>query len=170
MSFAKVTGGKGLNLLVPLRRTHDWPHVAEFAAGGRKRSSGRPPIAIRRCCRSALWQGARSLSTTCAKPCWQGPPSIVALYSTRSGEGARVAAPVSWRELGRHRSARSFQRPIDALSVARAISRSGAARKRRIVQTITQKMPSATNRPGVRDSVLPVAFLPPADAPTNGVD
>ena len=29
--FPKITGGKGLHLVVPIRRTHEWPQVAEFA-------------------------------------------------------------------------------------------------------------------------------------------
>ncbi len=94
-SFAKITGGKGLHLVVPLRRTHDWPQITEFRGRWRRRLSARLPIATPRCCRNVPGS-ARSSSITCetsAAPRRSLP--------TRPGraKSAPVAAPVSWREL-----------------------------------------------------------------------
>ena len=94
-SFVKTTGGKGLHVVVPLRRGPDWQEVGGFAAGlcgilirespemytahlQRLRRQGRIFLDTLRNTRAHTW---------------------VAPYSPRAREGAPVSCPVSWAEI-----------------------------------------------------------------------
>jgi bifunctional non-homologous end joining protein LigD len=94
-SFVKISGGKGLHIVVPLRPKHSWDEVKEFArrlaAGmakdaprrytaqpGSKRRTGRVFVDYLRNVRGA---------------------TAVAAYSTRARSGAPVSTPLDWEEL-----------------------------------------------------------------------
>ena len=94
-SFVKTTGGKGLHLVVPIERRTGWDEAKEFchqvaiamtrmrpdryvAVAGKGRRQGRIFIDYLRNSFGA---------------------SAIAPYSTRSREGAPVAAPITWDEL-----------------------------------------------------------------------
>lgn len=96
VSFPKLTGGKGLHVVVPLAPSRDWPAVSRFAhavaegivrispdrytANMRKdRRGGRVFVDYLRNARGA---------------------TAVEVYSTRAKPGAPVAVPVRWDELG----------------------------------------------------------------------
>lgn len=94
-SFLKTTGGKGLHLVVPLRRRHGWDEVKDFAHGvaahlvrlapdrftanmAKSKRSGRIFI-------DYLRNGEGALA--------------VAAYSPRARPGAPVSTPIAWDEL-----------------------------------------------------------------------
>jgi bifunctional non-homologous end joining protein LigD len=94
-SFPKTTGGKGIHVVVPIRRGPGWSEVKAFSAGlaselvreepdrltthlAKARRAGRIFIDTLRNRRGATW---------------------VAPYSPRARPGAPVSTPVSWEEL-----------------------------------------------------------------------
>ncbi|HEY8146755.1 MAG TPA: non-homologous end-joining DNA ligase [Kofleriaceae bacterium] len=94
-SFVKTTGGKGLHLVVPIERRTDWDETKEFchqvavaltrmrpdryvAVAGKGKRHGKIFV-------DYLRNGFGA--------------SAIAPYSTRSREGAPVAAPITWDEL-----------------------------------------------------------------------
>ncbi|MBU2484323.1 MAG: non-homologous end-joining DNA ligase [Alphaproteobacteria bacterium] len=103
-SMPMVTGGKGVHVIVPLRRTADWETVAAFSrtiAGG---------LALRHPdCYVATMSKARRKGKVFID--WlrnERGATAVAPYSIRARKGAPVAIPVTWEELPRLGSANSF--------------------------------------------------------------
>ncbi|MEN6451015.1 MAG: DNA ligase D [Thermoguttaceae bacterium] len=94
-SFLKTTGGKGLHIVLPLARMHEWPEVAAFckavadavAGNDSARYTSRPTKSAR--------QGKIYLDYLRNR---RGATAI-APYSTRARPGAPVAVPIAWREL-----------------------------------------------------------------------
>ena len=130
-SVAMVTGGKGVHVIVPLRRTTDWDTVTVFsrtiASYLAQRHSDRYVATMSKAKRKGKifidWLRNDRGATA------------VAPYSIRAREGAPVAVPVSWQELSRLRSANSFNLakalkrldiscPLQAASIEQSISQS----------------------------------------------
>lgn len=95
-SFLKTSGGKGLHVVVPLSRRHEWDEVKEFS---------------RALAESMERDQPRLFTTKMAKK--ERPKKIfidylrnaegattVAAYSVRAREGALVSTPLQWDELG----------------------------------------------------------------------
>jgi bifunctional non-homologous end joining protein LigD len=95
VSFVKTTGGKGLHVVAPLERRHEWRDVKAFArglaediaAGASQRYLTRVSKAERR--GRIFIDYLRNDATSTA----------VAPYSTRARAGAPVAMPVAWDDL-----------------------------------------------------------------------
>jgi bifunctional non-homologous end joining protein LigD len=93
--FLKTTGGKGLHLIVPLARTHDWSQVKRFARHVGDLLSERAPERFLTRISKAEREGRifidylRNDATSTA----------IAPYSTRSRPGAPVSVPIAWDEL-----------------------------------------------------------------------
>lgn len=95
-SFPRTTGGKGLHLVVPLERGPRWDEAKEFAHAVAKAHES---------------DDRRRITTNMSKAKRRGKifldylrngrgATAIASYSTRSREGAPVAVPVRWDELG----------------------------------------------------------------------
>ena len=102
-SFVKLSGGKGLHVVLPVEGT-DWDSAKTFAqALAMAMAADEPERYVARMTKS-LRKGRifidylrNSLEQTAVAP-----------YSTRARPGAAVATPVSWAELGRITSANQF--------------------------------------------------------------
>jgi bifunctional non-homologous end joining protein LigD len=94
-SFVKTSGNKGLHILVPLQRRHNWDDVKSFARAVAKRLAHESP---------------RTFTINMSKAARPGRIYIdylrnhlgsttVAAYSTRARQDASVSVPVRWDEL-----------------------------------------------------------------------
>jgi bifunctional non-homologous end joining protein LigD len=95
-SFVKTSGGKGVHVLVPLTRRHEWDEVKEFSRAFAERLATEQP---------------RRFTTNMAKKERTGRIFIdylrnaegattIAAYSVRARKGAPVSTPLHWDELG----------------------------------------------------------------------
>jgi bifunctional non-homologous end joining protein LigD len=134
-SFVKTSGGKGLHLVVPLARRHEWPAVADFAKA--------VAVAVTRAAPddfiATMTKSARHGKIFVDYLRNQRGATSVAAYSTRARAGAPVAVPITWDELGRVSSGDRF----DVSSVLRRIKsldRDPWSEMADVQQTFTAKM------------------------------
>ena len=95
-SFVKTTGGKGLHVVVPLARRHDWDEVKPFSrafAEALVRDEPKRFIA-----KMSKKERARKIFIDWLRN-GEGA-TAVAPYSVRARKGAPVATPLHWDELG----------------------------------------------------------------------
>lgn len=103
-SFALVTGGKGIHVVAPLVRRHEWPVVKAFAEAVAQQIARNDP---------------ERFVATAAKEKRKGrifidylrnerSASAIAPYSPRAREGGPLAWPVGWKELRSIRAANQF--------------------------------------------------------------
>lgn len=103
-SFVKTTGGKGLHLVVPIQRRHEWPLVADFCqrvARAVERAAPQQYV-------SKMSKQARTGKIFLDYLRNQRGSTAVAPFSTRARPGAPVSTPLTWRELGQVESADAF--------------------------------------------------------------
>ncbi len=103
-SFVKTTGGKGLHLVVPIERRHEWEFVGRFChavATAVERAAPEQYIATMSKAKRAGKIYVDYLRN-------QRGATSVAPYSTRSRPGAPVSMPLSWDELGTVKSAAEY--------------------------------------------------------------
>lgn len=108
-SFAMVTGGKGVHVVVPLERRQGWPEVKAFARDFAARQASAEPERFVATMSKAKRKGRIFID-------WlrnERGATAIAPYSTRSRAGAPVATPVGWDELESLNAANSFD--IDAV-------------------------------------------------------
>jgi bifunctional non-homologous end joining protein LigD len=94
-SFTKTTGGKGLHVVVPIERRHDWPAVKAFAKRVAETMSAAAPERFLPRISKAERRGRIFIDYLRNDP----TSTAVAPYSTRSRPGAPVATPLTWEEL-----------------------------------------------------------------------
>ncbi|PWW03554.1 ATP-dependent DNA ligase LigD phosphoesterase module /ATP-dependent DNA ligase LigD polymerase module [Hoeflea marina] len=103
-SVAMVTGGKGVHVIVPLRRVSDWETVTGFARTFAHLLAHRRPERYVATMSKAKRKGKIFID-------WlrnDRGSTAVAPYSVRARANAPVAVPVTWQELARLKSANSF--------------------------------------------------------------
>jgi bifunctional non-homologous end joining protein LigD len=94
-TFLRATGGKGLHVLVPVRRRHDWDEVREFAHAVSSTMAGADPD---RYIDQASKDKRKGKVYVDYLRNARGATAI-ANYSTRARKGVPVAAPLRWDEL-----------------------------------------------------------------------
>jgi bifunctional non-homologous end joining protein LigD len=95
-SFPMLTGGKGIHVVIPLDASATWDKVKSFAERFSRAVAEAEPERFTANIRKAQRKGRIFLD-------WlrnQRGATAVLPYSARAREGAPVAAPVSWEELG----------------------------------------------------------------------
>jgi len=95
-SFVKTTGGKGLHVVAPLARRYPWDAVHEFSRALAEEMERDEPERFLATASKEEREG--KIYVDYLRNSWSA--SAVALYSTRSREGAPVSFPLSWEELG----------------------------------------------------------------------
>ena len=93
--FVMTTGGKGLHVVVPIRRTVDWDLLKATARGMAERLEAEAP---ERYLAKASKSARRGRIYVDYLRNGYGATSVTA-YSTRARPGAPVATPISWEEL-----------------------------------------------------------------------
>lgn len=104
VSFAMLSGGKGVHIIVPLRRGHDWDAHKGFAHRFAEALSIAEPERYVATMSKAKRKGRIFID-------WlrnQRGATAVLPYSARAREGAPVAVPVAWDELDSAASAHPF--------------------------------------------------------------
>jgi bifunctional non-homologous end joining protein LigD len=94
-SFAKTTGGKGLHVVVPIERRHEWPDVKRFARSLAEAIAADAPTRYLTRISIAERRGRIFIDYLRNDP----TSTAVAPYSTRSRVNAPVATPVTWDEV-----------------------------------------------------------------------
>jgi bifunctional non-homologous end joining protein LigD len=103
-SFALLTGGKGIHVIVPLARRRTWDDVKAFSRALALQIAKAAPERY-------IATASKKKRTGRIFIDWlrnERGGTAVAPYSLRAREGAPVATPVSWRELGKIDSAAAY--------------------------------------------------------------
>lgn len=103
-SFVRTSGGKGLHVVIPLKPRAGWDEAKAFARGIAMSAAKEHPeefVAIAGASKRKDRIFIDYLRNALAA-------SSVASYSVRAREGAGIATPLSWEELGRVKSASQF--------------------------------------------------------------
>ncbi|MEX2118960.1 MAG: DNA ligase D [Pirellulales bacterium] len=94
-SFVKTTGGKGLHVVVPIQRRHEWPDVKTFAKAVAEHVAGRAPKEYIATMSKAARRGKIYIDYLRN----ERGATAVAAYSTRARSGAPISTPLGWDEL-----------------------------------------------------------------------
>jgi bifunctional non-homologous end joining protein LigD len=103
-SFAKTTGGKGLHLVAPIERRHEWKAVKAFARALAEKLSADQPNRFLSRISIAERRGRIFVDYLRNDP----TSTAIAPYSTRSRAGAPVATPLAWEEVSADLDPASF--------------------------------------------------------------
>ncbi len=111
-TFPMLTGGKGIHVIAPLDQSADWKAVSSFAERFARAVSEAEPDMFTANMRKVQRKGRIFLD-------WlrnQRGSTAVMPYSARAREGAPVAAPIAWDELGDYEGGNAFTiRELDLL-------------------------------------------------------
>jgi bifunctional non-homologous end joining protein LigD len=94
-SFALLTGGKGVHVIVPIRRTRSWTDVKDFAKSVASRLAEAAPERY-------VSKASKELRKDRIYLDWlrnERGATAIAPWSPRARPGAPIAAPVDWEEL-----------------------------------------------------------------------
>lgn len=103
-SFVKTTGGKGLHVVLPIERRHDWPEAKGFAKRVAETISAAQPDRYLPRISKAERRGRIFIDYLRNDP----TSTAVAAYSTRARPGAPVALPLAWEDLTEDLDPQSF--------------------------------------------------------------
>ena len=118
VSFAMLSGGKGLHVVVPLRTGHDWETHKDFARRFAEALSLAEPERFTATMSKAKRKGKIFID-------WlrnQRGSTAVLPYSARARSGAPVAVPIGWNELKEVQDAKPFAIDDVAALIDRAAS------------------------------------------------
>ena len=94
-SFLKTTGGKGLHIVVPIRRRHPWEDMKKFTANVAAMFEGQAP---RRFTTNSSKSARRNRILIDVMRNTRGATTVAA-FSTRAKARATVSVPITWSEL-----------------------------------------------------------------------
>ena len=94
-TWPMLSGGKGVHVILPIKPEGDWAQIKEFARGFAQKLAGERPREFTAALSKAKREGRIFIDYLRNQ---RGATAILP-YSTRSREGAPVAAPATWREL-----------------------------------------------------------------------
>lgn len=117
-SFAMLSGGKGLHVVVPLTPQAEWPAVKDFARRFALALSANEPDRFIGTMSKAKRKGRIFID-------WlrnQRGATAVLPYSARAREGAPVAAPIGWDELDKAKGGGAYSVTDVETLTARAVS------------------------------------------------
>jgi len=120
VSFAMLSGGKGVHVIVPLKPGHDWETHKDFARRFAEAMSQAEPDRFVATMSKSKRAGRIFID-------WlrnQRGATAVVPYSARAREGAPVAVPVTWEELRAMKNAH----PFSIRDAAKLIERASALR------------------------------------------
>ena len=95
LSFVKTTGGKGLHVVAPIERRHQWREVKTFAKRVAESLAAAAPDRYLTRISKAERRGRIFIDYLRNDP----TSTAVAPYSTRARAGAPVASPIAWEDL-----------------------------------------------------------------------
>ena len=119
VSFAMLSGGKGVHVVVPLSRGHDWDAHKDFARRFAEALSLAEPDRFTATMSKAKRKGKIFID-------WlrnQRGSTAVLPYSARARSGAPVAVPIGWNELKEMQDAKPFSIDDVAALIERAASK-----------------------------------------------
>ncbi len=100
--FVKTTGGKGLHVVTPIRRTLDWDQAKRFAGGLATHLSGLMPDRF-----TANMSKARRNGRIFIDYLRNGEnATAIAAFAVRARQGAPVSVPIAWEDLDASRDLR----------------------------------------------------------------
>ena len=94
-SYVKTTGGKGVHVLVPLRRRNDWEDCKRFATSLAVAMVSDSPTRYTNV--SSIHARKEKIFIDCGRT--SRGASFVAPYSTRARDNAAISVPITWDEL-----------------------------------------------------------------------
>ena len=97
VSYVRTSGGKGLHVVVPLKPAYPWPQVKDFAHAFAESMAAADPLAYVATATKKFRKGRIFIDYLRNG---RGATSV-ASFSLRAREGAPVAMPLRWEELGR---------------------------------------------------------------------
>jgi len=103
-TFPMLTGGKGVHVVIPVERRHDWTTVKGFASGFAKRLAQEDPARFTATMSKAKRKGKIFID-------WlrnERGATAICPYSTRARKDAPVATPLTWDELARASSGADY--------------------------------------------------------------
>lgn len=134
-SFAKTTGGKGIHVVVPLERRHEWPAVKQFAKRFSDELAAAEPDRFLTRISKAERQGKIFIDYLRNDP----TSTAVAPYSSRARAGAPVSMPLDWSQVTAKLDPASFTiRTVPQLIRARGEDPWAT------ISTVKQRLPEGT--------------------------
>lgn len=103
-SFVKTTGGKGLHVVAPIERRHEWPKIKQFCKSIAEAIARADPTHYTTTLSKAARRGKIFVDYLRNE---RGATAVVA-YSTRAKPGAPVSMPVTWNDLRKTKGANTF--------------------------------------------------------------